>query len=97
MNDKELLEMAARAAGIPIKFGGPDGDICRETADWQLWNPLTDDGDALRLAVRLKIGMVFHHGLVLVGKDGDYFADEMEEDYKYAIVRAAAEIGREMP
>ena len=41
--DKTLLEMAAKAAGFP--------------AGWVLqgWNPLTDDGDALRLAVNLNI------------------------------------------
>ena len=51
--DRELLELAAKAAGIPIAFGGTDGDICRRTDSWDLWNPLTDDGDALRLAVKL--------------------------------------------
>jgi hypothetical protein len=41
-DDKELLEFAAKAAGVKdemLVFG------------W--WNPLTDDGDALRLAVKL--------------------------------------------
>lgn len=55
MTDREMLELAAKAAGIELYavwgvYGqfegyrnGPDGDT---------WNPLTDDGDALRLAVK---------------------------------------------
>jgi len=61
-NDRELLELAAKAAGIEVWFprlnGGknPDGtriiltpcytEIDRATVEWK---PLTDDGDALRL------------------------------------------------
>jgi len=52
MTDGELLELAANAAGIeckktPIGFYLSDED--------RNWNPLTDDGDALRLAVKLRI------------------------------------------
>lgn len=54
MNDRELLEMAAKAAGICLKFAtGPYGDL--PSIDGKLWNPLHDDGDAFRLAVRLKL------------------------------------------
>jgi len=50
MNDRELLELAAKAAGIDV-----NGAM---RADWlnghsTYWNPLKDDGDALRLAVQL--------------------------------------------
>ena len=45
--DKELLEKAAKAA-----FG-----ITATTAIESGWNPLTDDGDALRLAVKLEISV----------------------------------------
>jgi hypothetical protein len=48
--DRELLEQVAKVIGIPIAFGGPDADICRRTDTWVLWNPITNDGDALRLA-----------------------------------------------
>lgn len=49
MNDKELLEFAANAAGIDLV------DISSKYKDdWiEIWNPLTNDGDALRLAVKL--------------------------------------------
>ena len=98
MTDRELLEMAAKAAGLEYTKT-EDHDRLLVRGDDKLrrpWNPLEDDGDALRLAAKLKIGMIFDHGLVLVGKSKKCFADEMAEDYKYAIVRAAAQIGKEM-
>ena len=95
MTDRELLEMAAKAAGI--EFDGEWSETDRMSfSGGGFWNPLTDDGDALRLAAKLKIGMIFDHGLVIVGKAKKCFADEMAEDYKYAIVRAAAQLGKEM-
>jgi hypothetical protein len=49
MTDKELLEAAAKAvnggAWHPLTHNTPNG----------AWNPLADDGDALRLAVKLGI------------------------------------------
>jgi len=92
--DKELLTLAAKAAGIEIahiELLGDDG-----------WNPLTDDGDALRLAVKLRMNVEFFDDVVWAF-DNDYI-DPIEEPYKddpyaatrRAIVRAAAEIGRGM-
>lgn len=54
--DRELLEKAAKAAGIDLYiewdgFGSPTGRY-RNGVDGDAWNPLEDDGDALRLAVR---------------------------------------------
>jgi hypothetical protein len=61
MTDRELLELAAKAAGLRIKHYNAAGTPCitPEAPEWPFpreWNPLTDDGDALRLAV--KIGLV---------------------------------------
>ena len=63
MTDRELLEAAAKAAGINLDLTlRPDGKPlgCSERGlaiddvpGW--WNPLTDDGDALRLAVKLNL------------------------------------------
>lgn len=109
MSDRELLELAARAAGYqvdtgfadcPLIFGedaGPDGP--RE------WNPLTDDGDALRLAVKLDIEVepVPFGGRAIVRDDDDYgeqFDEESSDRMaatRRAIVRAAAAIGEKMP
>ena len=55
MTDRELLELAAKAAGIrhpAYMERGHSAGINRGPAE-PLWNPLTDDGDALRLAVKL--------------------------------------------
>lgn len=61
MTDRELLELAAKAAGIEgqfidepdeFQFYPDDSDLYGVT-----WNPLTDDGDALRLAVKLGIAI----------------------------------------
>jgi len=63
MTDRELLEMAAKAAGITCDGKGPFTSVDRydlynglHTVDLP-WNPLTDDGDALRLAVKLRIDL----------------------------------------
>ena len=58
MTDRELLELAAKAAGISLDFS-VRGDFppyyINERGGHSSWNPLTDDGDALRLAVKLGI------------------------------------------
>ena len=111
--DRELLELAAKAAGIdsvPQPFlhnRKEEGMLCKSG---RLWNPLTDDGDALRLAIRLRINI--EHMKTLGGEDfgvncwpvgrGDCGVSEDSDlsDYaaitRRAIVRAAAEIGRSM-
>ena len=48
MTDRELLERAAKAAGYEYAKHG--GYIVVDGIPGN-WNPLTDDGDALRLAV----------------------------------------------
>jgi hypothetical protein len=54
MTDRELLRGAAKAAGYwNAKFDCPDR-LPRAG-----WNPLTDDGDALRLAIKLKLNTFF--------------------------------------
>lgn len=104
MNDKELLEYAAKAVGIEITYH-PDG-VCRDVTGLhplqnifsaKTWAPLTDDGDALRLAVKLEL-----HVLVGMAQDGDgriVVEKEIDDPYsatRRAIVRAAAEIGKAM-
>ncbi|WP_143484569.1 hypothetical protein [Pseudomonas aeruginosa] len=68
MNDRELLELAARAAGVKARWfrvnqwrqvGGHKMQTGQEdvfgTHHSKPWNPLTNDGDALRLAVLLNL------------------------------------------
>jgi len=103
MNDRELLEMAARAAGITgiTRDGGIElsKDHAKPPYDWRMWNPLTDDGDALRLAVKLGMEIRIYGSEVRVYCCG-IIASEGPPDFdsatRRAIVRAAAEIGREM-
>ena len=103
--DRELLELAAKAVGMHVKAQRVDADdkfthlvvgqkFKPEKIDW---NPLTDDGDALRLAVKLGLftGPEFFHFRSL-----ERFAGQDADDYtanRRAIVRAAAEIGSAMP
>lgn len=52
MNDKELIEFAAKAHGNCKYFN--DAWRCAETG-YREFNPLSDDGDALRLMVKLNL------------------------------------------
>ena len=92
-NDRKLLELAAKAAGAEWQKGTYENG-------WWLgdgwWNPLTDDGDALRLAVKLELDAGWYEGQVYV----DYIVEQYDNDpyaaTRRAIVRAAAEIGKGM-
>ncbi|GER21309.1 hypothetical protein [Variovorax boronicumulans] len=113
MTDRELLEKAAKAAG--------NGAVWVETAyeetfkvpyearnskGWNPWNPLTNDGDALRLAVKLRLHVQIDSQEVCIANvlvfDEEGFETEPSEVLgddpmaatRRAITRAAAEIGR---
>ena len=109
MSDRELLELAAKAAGIESSIGllPKDGvSIIQPSGD--KWNPLTDDADAFRLAVKLRIKFRYNEALkqVLAWVDGTdncesrVSIEECRGDEnacsRLAIVRTAAEIGRQM-
>ena len=106
MTDRELLEAAAKATG---NYYGEWSERTnafriRYSGDWREWNPLTDDGDALRLAVKLKLN-VFHAATSAYAlesdDDGRYemqvrYIDANNDPYaatRRAIVRAAAALG----
>lgn len=104
MSDRELLELAAKAAGYTLEdyFDAHDKywPWCVELGD--NWCPLTDDGDALRLAVKLRmrvsVGQVDWIASEYIGDFSD--SEEIEADpyasTRRSIVRAAAEIGKAM-
>ena len=101
MNDKELLELAAKAAGIEYDVYGNDFYIPEGEEFQRPWNPLTDDEDALRLAVKLRIEIYIHENDTQCIGPNLHRAIETHEDdpeaaTRRAIVRAAAEIGRGM-
>ena len=102
MNDKELLELAAKAAGYRLANTKPGYPLYVENGIG-IWNPLTDDGDALRLAVGLKFGISIpvHKTIcadVICFLDSSVNVREGGTDpyaaTRRAIVRAAAEIGK---
>ena len=123
MTDRELLELAAKAAGYKQYYShwlGRDSFVTYEEEVYSEikerrvvaektmdWNPLTDDGDALRLAVALRL-RVGTDGQSLYSSiqcwrphhDTPYVAElEGTDPYaatRRAIVRAAAEIGSNM-
>lgn len=100
---RELLALAAKAAGFEIWWRG-DRAITQATG---YWNPIDDDGDALRLAVVLKFQVtlgtyrdhevtVFNDRMVEVTEHVHYQQDMMAAA-RLAIVRVAAAIGEAMP
>jgi len=99
--DRELLELAAKAAGKQLIWGDFYHDVPLDAETTLRWNPLTDDGDALRLAVRAGICHApnFDGNLaVCFGSDGRNITELLGTDpcaaTRRAIVRAAAEIGK---
>lgn len=126
MTDREMLELAAKAAGLLLcgySWIGENEDdeeceileaaFVKHHQKQELaskWNPLTDDGDALRLAVKLGMGISFGQYApldvysVYISKveHGDDLAVGCITDgdefgvVRRAITRAAAQIGKEM-
>ena len=104
MTDRELLEAAAKAAGIGGGWDWPRGakaPVCYRGATGQTWNPLADDGDALRLAVKLEIHITnsktYAWASTLQRTATEYIERGPYAATRRAIVRAAAEIGRAVP
>jgi hypothetical protein len=104
--DTDLLQWAAKAAGVPEK------ELSNRYDCWEdrpiligtAWNPLENDGDALRLAVKLEM-LVDTVNRVVSGYLSEHcvdisFDEQNKDPYaatRRAIVRAAAEIGKAMP
>lgn len=111
MSDRQLLEDAAKAAGIEQPTGqdgfvSPDGTFVYyldcEGKTSRRWNPLTDDGDALRLMTKLGIGVEWwsampdsmagrvtfdHNGAIMMAN-----VDDRAAMLRRCITRAAAAI-----
>ena len=126
MDDRKLLELAAKSAGIEVWFprmnGGKNEDgsriILEPCHTWGpdktviVWNPLTDDGDALRLLVKLGIEIRIirchpAHGnpraevrmkgaTIVIGQSCANNDAAYASATRRAIVRAAAAIGEGM-
>lgn len=101
-DDRELLEAAARAAGIELAQEGFKPRLALHDDDpvYGPWNPLTDDADAFRLAIDLNISFR-NMGHVMTaccaaGQFNEYADGDPYAATRRAITRAAAEIGRKM-
>ena len=111
--NRELLKLAAKAAGYElIQYSDHLGwqILDSDEGDTAWFDPINDDGDALRLAVKLYIDIEFflcatqvnfsdakgdiHH--VNVGISEGTCNGSMAAATRLAIVHAAAEIGRNM-
>ncbi|WP_110194076.1 hypothetical protein [Pseudomonas aeruginosa] len=104
MNDRELLELAARAAGYQFSYSYRSLSspavpvILAETGRWRKWDPRHDDGDALSLAVdagildgnAFSVWLNYRNGAMAIEGLG------AREATRLAFVRAAAEIGKSM-
>ena len=112
MNDRELLEMAAKAAGLEVIGEGANTAyliVQDEDGHSSGWSPLADDGDALRLAVKLEITPSKHDDTVVASRSASWrngaahcslwepAGDDSYAATRRAIVRAAAAIGKAMP
>ena len=99
MTDRELLELAAKAAKYDFEWIN-DGTSIFPSVNGDEWNPLTDDGDALRLAGKCMISIIHSEGGVDVvlpnGKRIEAWGYGRDDATRRAIVRAAAEIGKGM-
>jgi hypothetical protein len=97
MTDRELLELAAKAANVPSNVVGaaPGYYNCDELGFHCQWNPLTDDGDRYRLISKLKAIIDFDTQMVMI-KNICIRWPEDETNESRAVVRAAAEIGKYM-
>lgn len=115
MNDRELLELAAKAAGdqslrwLGEKSGEFEGGWYRKIPDLNLtweWNPLTNDGDALRLMAECDIYVMVvteqgHVSARIRNGPRSYWNEPIGDDKMAAIrraaVRAAASTVEEIP
>ena len=101
--DVELLQAAAKAAGIEAEWHHGCGDALHLTAPDAtaiFWNPLRDDGQAFRLACSLRL-TIYHTKLAVIAKHKQYSWEWMGEvvaedtgdrnaSARRVIVRAAA-------
>lgn len=118
MNDRELLELAAKAAGLDIKYKddirtsiiGKFGIVEHKRRDvffveCKEWNPLIDDGDALRLSSLLSIDILHRYvggqRVEAIAPSGSLIVEMCDfetrnKSARIAIVKSAAEIGKGM-
>lgn len=105
---KELLELAAKAAGLELdKFSyveKPNTPAYFTAKNYVgRWNPATDDGDGARMEASLMIDVIWAYGCVAARVSGMPDSVEAYKEYpnkqaarRMASLRLAAEVGRRM-
>jgi hypothetical protein len=101
--DRALLEKAAKAAGYNVDWLDENANAGRQSGGFYFgvgsytpcrWNPLTDDGDAIRLAVAMELSVNAYSSYVIVAdQHADFEGRDRMAVMRRAIVRAAAAIG----
>lgn len=95
--ERQLLDLAAKAAGMSLNLKWSHRGFNRYD-NQAPWNPLVDDGDALRLAVRAGVNVSITGRVICVSGADLSIVDNLENGdtarLRLAIVRAAAEIGK---
>lgn len=102
MSDRELLELAAKAAGIGpvIGFAAQAGELMiGPRSNIRYWNPLANDSTAMRLAEKLDVFgsrddlLKFYSWM----EDALVVIDDHAAAFRRAITCYAAEIGKQNP
>ncbi|MDD2341581.1 MAG: hypothetical protein PHV54_01655 [Tolumonas sp.] len=105
MTNKELLELAAKSVGVKLEYRQDCGAHYYNNPETgrERWNPLEDDGQALRVAVklRLQVSPNDYDTMVNARLPLHITAVETHNNDQYAatrraIVRVAADIGRSL-
>ena len=101
MENKYLLEMAAKAIGCEVEFTSGAWTFGEKTecrlAGGDIWNPFTSKSDLYELAKKLKFIVDFSDETVLYFIESErkwYYLEDMNISIERRIVRAAAEIGK---
>lgn len=110
MEDRELMDLVAKAVGQVIVYGSPGGFGSPFMDGYGYFKPLSDDGDCARLEVELCLNVEIDESGVRSVKylrDGMEFIEsiqlacnhggDMNSARRRASVEVAAEIGRSKP
>lgn len=105
MASTTTLKNASRALGYDL-WSDPDGShylVDYDGVKLRRWDPEHDDGDALRLAVKLRLDITFYNGFQEVhvevsSGDGvsptiELYGEELYSSTRQAIIKEAAKIG----
>lgn len=106
MTDREMLELAAKAAGVPKEFAGSDAFM---DGVLERWHPRQDDGDCARMEATLGIDVMWINDddsvYAMTSKGSaismcEFFSrhnDDKQAARRLASCRVAAQIGKSMP